>query len=282
VDLGEEWNNNPLYSFGFFVPVFAIVLLALRRDRMPSLPLQPSWWALVFLVVAGTMRLGAGYYYFSWPDRASLLFMVFAATLAIGGWAAARWAWPSIFFLGFMIPFPGFVESGLMRPLRRVATLGSTNVLQTIGIFAHDDGNVILLSEVPMGVEEACSGLGMLSTFVALTVGACFVMQRPVWQKLLIAASSIPIALVCNIVRISVTGVWHEYGDHDTAQWVHDISGYLMPVLGLVLLLAELKLLDFVFVLDETIAAALPPEPSKPHATLTERTAGATLSKTIS
>lgn len=170
VELADEWAKNPLYSHGYLVPVFAIALLWIRRDQLPKMPLQPSWWAVLFLLIGSVLRLGAAFFYYAWPDRGSILFMMFAAALAVGGWAAIRWTWPSILFLVFMIPFPGFVENTLMRPLQRVATLASTNVLQTLGFFAQADGNVIVLSEVEMGIVEACSGLRMLSVFVALTV----------------------------------------------------------------------------------------------------------------
>jgi exosortase len=247
VELNEEWSKNPLYSHGYLVPLFAVFLLWWRQDRMPSTPLQPSWWAVLFLILGSAIRLGAAYYYFSWPERSSLLFMLFAAVLAMGGWAAFRWTWPSILFLVFMIPLPGFVENGLMRPLQRVATLASTNVLQTLGFFAQADGNVIVLDGGVLGIVEACSGLGMLSIFVALTVAACLVVNRPLWQKLVIVSSSIPIAVLCNVVRISTTGVLYDIADHDT---VHDVAGWLMMPLALVVLLVELKFLDFVYQME--------------------------------
>ena len=256
VELADEWARNPLYSHGYLVPAFAAVLLWIRRDRIPNTPLQPSWWALAFLAAGSVLHLGGTYFYFAWPERGSLLFMIFAAALAIGGWAAIRWTWPSIFFLVFMIPLPGAIENNLMGPLQRLATLASTNVLQTLGFFAKADGNVIVLSEVEMGIVEACSGLRMLSTFIALTVGACFFMQRPFWQKLVIVASSIPIALLCNVVRISTTGVLHEIVSHDVAEMFHDekVAAPVMMVLALLLLLAELKLLDFIFIIEPVLA----------------------------
>jgi exosortase len=226
---------------------------------------------LLFLIVASAMRLGAAHFYYSWPDRGSLLFMVFAAFLALGGWAAIRWAWPSILFLTFMIPFPGFVESSIIPPLRRIATLASTKVLQTMGFFAQADGNVIVLSETDMGIEDACSGLNMLSTFIALTVGACFFIKRPIWQKCVIMLSSIPIAILCNVVRISTTGVLHELGYHETAIIFHDKIAPVMMLLALLLLLAETKLLDLIFTIDPvpppaaaktTAIAPLPTPPS--------------------
>ena len=68
-DMAEEWSKNELYSHGYIVPIFAVALLWFRRSLMPTAPLQPSWWALVFLLIAGVMRLGAAYYYYAWPDR---------------------------------------------------------------------------------------------------------------------------------------------------------------------------------------------------------------------
>src|SRR5262245_8119292 len=103
VELIEEWSANPLYSHGYLVPAFAVVLVWWRRDRLPAWPLEPSLWAVAFLAVGCVMRLGAAYYYFAWPDRASLLVMLTAVALGLGGWAALRWTWPSILFLLFML-----------------------------------------------------------------------------------------------------------------------------------------------------------------------------------
>ena len=46
VELVEQWNHNPQYSHGYLVPVFAAVLLWLRRDRLDRAALRPSWWGL--------------------------------------------------------------------------------------------------------------------------------------------------------------------------------------------------------------------------------------------
>jgi exosortase len=250
VDLADEWSRNPLYSHGYLVPAFAAVLLWLRRDKMPKAPLEPSWWAVVFLAVGSIMRLGSAYFYYGWPDRMSLLFMIFGAVLAIGGWAACQWSWPSILFLGFMLPFPGFVETGLIPPLRRIATLAGSNVLQTMGFFAQADGNVIVLREGYLDIVDACSGLSMLSVFVALAVGASFVLRRPLWQKIVIILSSVPIAIICNVARISATGSLYEVLDRGL---VHDWAGWLMMPLALVLLLLELKFLDLIYEIETMV-----------------------------
>jgi exosortase len=265
VELAEEWTNNPLYSHGYLVPVFAISLLWIRREKMPK-SIEPSWWAVVFLLLAITMRLAAAHFYFSWPERGSVLVMLFGCVLAVGGWATIRWTWPTILFLGFMLPFPGVVETSIMRPLQRISTILSTNALQTFGFFAQADGNVIVLSELDMGIVEACSGLRMVSVFMALTVGSCFLMRRPIWQKCVIVLSCFPIAVACNVARITATGVLYEVSDREFAEFVfHDLAGWLMMPLALLLLLLEVKIFDLIYVIESVPAASQDPNQAIPQ-----------------
>ena len=46
-------------------------------------------------------------------DIDSLFPFLIGMTLAIGGWKALRWAWPSILFLLFMVPPPDRVSKAM-------------------------------------------------------------------------------------------------------------------------------------------------------------------------
>src|SRR5262249_44817943 len=140
------------------------------------------------------------------------------------------------------------------EPLQRFATVVSTFLLQSFGLPALAEGNVILLSEVEMGIVEACSGLRMLVVFFALSTAFALVVKRVLTEKVIIIVSAIPIALACNVIRITATGVLHEavsdggilYGrvSRDLPNAVfHDLAGWLMMPMGLAMLWAELKLL---------------------------------------
>ena len=122
-----------------------------------------------------------------------------------GGWRALGWAWPAIAFLVFMIPLPFRFEAALAHPLQRIGTIMSTFALQTIGMTAYSEGNVIVLGEVRIGVVEACSGLNMLMTFFALSTGVAILMQRSPLERMIVFVSAVPIALATNILRIIVT-----------------------------------------------------------------------------
>src|SRR5207244_4033561 len=89
-------------------------------------------------------------------------------------------------------------------------TICSTFALQTLGLPALAEGNVILLNEVEIGIVEACSGLRMLVIFFALSTAVALLSRRPLTDRVAIVVSAIPIALLSNLLRIIVTGVLHE------------------------------------------------------------------------
>jgi exosortase len=264
-ELAHRWSNDSQYSHGYLVPGFSLILLWLRRERCAALTAGGgSWWGAVLLTLGVALRFAGDYLYLDWLDAAALLPCLAGLALLLGGWAALRWAWPAIAFLVFMIPLPFRVEIALAHPLQRIATLASTYALQTIGLPALSEGNTILINETRIGVVEACSGLSMLVIFFALSTAFGFLAPRPLWQRVLLAASAVPIALIANITRITVTGLMHETVGHKAADLVfHDLAGWLMMPFALVLLWLELKALGRMF-LDAPIVETASKNPVVP------------------
>jgi exosortase len=248
VALARTWWTNPQYSHGYLVPVFAAVLLWSRRRLAPA-AVRTNWWGLPVLLAGQVMRLAGMFFFYDWFEAVSLLPSLASVCLLLGGWPALRWAWPAVGFLAFMIPLPYQVESALAQPLQRVATVMSTYALQTLGLPALSQGNVIVLGDLRLGVLEACSGLSMLVVFFALSFAVALVIRRPLWQKALLVASAVPVALVANVLRITGTGVLYEMAGGGVAEvFYHDLAGWLMMPLALGILWLELLFLGRLFV----------------------------------
>src|SRR5205814_3292853 len=99
-----------------------------------------------------------------------------------------------------------------------------------------------------MGIVEACSGLRMLVVFVATSTAVAVLIRRSLLQRTLIVLSAVPIALFCNIVRITATGILHETVGHELANFVfHDVAGWLMAPAALALLGIELLVFRHLF-----------------------------------
>ena len=241
--LAGRWSREPDYSHGYFVPVFAAYLLWLRRDRLPA-GTTGSIHGLWVIGAAMALKVAAAFWMYFILEPVSLIVCLFGLGLLGGGVAAVRWAWPAILFLGFMIPLPGACSELLAHPLQRMATISSTYCLQVLGVPAVAEGNVILLTSGKIGVVEACSGLRMLLVFFAVCTAAALVAARPIWEKVVMVLSAIPIAIAANVIRITSTGILHEtIGGKAADAFFHDAGGWLMMPIALTLLVVEMRLL---------------------------------------
>ena len=242
-----RWWNEPDYVYGFLVVPFAVGLLWMRRDMAPRHS-RGSLWGLAFLGLMALMRFASAYLQYQLIDPVSLVPCLAGLTLLTLGWAGLRWAWPAILYLVFMVPLPGFLASLMSQPLQMIGATTSTYFLQTLGIPAVARGTVIGLSHSDLGVEEACSGLRMLMLFLAVCTAAALVMHRDPWQRVILVISAAPIAVIANVLRITITGVLYETSGPEWAEMVfHDLAGWLMMPLAVVLSWLEMGLLAMLF-----------------------------------
>jgi len=242
--LVSRWSSDPQYSHGYLVPVFALYLLWVRRDRLNLNLLNANWLGMGLLMMAMGLRLAGARYHFEFFDQISLLPCVAGLFMLAGSWHGLLWSLPAVAFLAFMIPLPHSVSLAMSAPMQTIATISSTFVLQVLGRPALAEGNVILLNDIELGIVEACSGLRMLVVFYALSTAVALLIHKPLWEKLLLACSALPIALASNILRIVITGLCYEvFGDHFGGAFFHDAAGWLMMPLGLVFLGIEMWIL---------------------------------------
>jgi len=227
--LVDTWNKEPDYSHGFLVVPIALYFLWARRDRMPKLASQPDWRGLWLIGVSILIRALGGIYYIDALDGWSIPFWVAGICWVFGGRAFCLWAAPAAIFLFFMVPLPWKAEHLLSRPLQSIATSLSCWMLQCLGQPALAEGNTIQLEGHQLEVEQACSGLRMFVSFMALGMAYAVLVDRPRWQKVLVFLAVLPIALVSNAVRITITGLLFRYVGTDAGRaFSHDAAGWVM------------------------------------------------------
>jgi exosortase len=270
-EMSQRWTEDPTYSHGYIVPLFSIALLWLNRHKLapaplkskstpggpdelpvievghksPTNPIRFNPWGLAILALAGLIQFAGAYFYIRWLNAVALLPYMAGIAVVLGGWPLLKATWTAIAFLVFMIPLPFRVESTLRTPLRNVAASAATFVMQMIGLPAVQEGTVIDVNDQKIGVAEACSGLAMLMTFVALAFAVALIVKRPWLDKLLILLSAVPIAILCNIIRITVTGICFATVGEKWANLIfHDIAGWLMMPMAVGFMAIELLILD--------------------------------------
>ncbi len=240
--LSERWTADPLYSHGFLVPFVAAGIAWWRRDGLVGQELRPDFGLGFCVLSLGIgMRLAAARFYLEWFDGLSIVPCVAGLVLMCGGRSLFRCAWPAVAFLGFLVPLPFSLEVILSGPLQSIATSASTYALQTLGYPAGSEGNVIVINEARIGVAEACSGLRMLVVFFAATAAVALCSRKPMWERAVVLLSAVPIAIACNVIRITATGVLFEAVGSATAKaFFHDFAGWLMMLLAVGFLRVEL------------------------------------------
>jgi exosortase len=249
VTVAGHWWNDPQYTHGALVPLFSIFLLWWRRDRLADVSFAVNPWGLALVFAGLALRLFGVRFYHAFTEQISLLPCLAGIALLLGGTAALRWAWPAIVFLLFMLPLPFAIETALARELRVLVTTTSVYVIQTLGLPALAEGTRIIVDDNRLEVAPACCGLGMLFTFFALTTAILFVSERPWVDKAVIFLSALPIAILSNIIRVTITAILFRLSANETAhKLVHDWAGYLMIWVGLLILWLEVAILRRLFI----------------------------------
>jgi exosortase len=244
----EDLWIDPNYSHGLLVPCAAAWLVYERRSRLAALAPHPAGSAVLIvlggmvLMVAGTLAAEL------FTTRLSGLIVITGLIGFILGYRYVRTLALPLAFLLFMVPLPALVLNAIAFPLQLLASQMAVSILQGIGVPVLREGNVILLPNITLEVVEACSGLRSLVSLGALSVLLAALTLRGTVPRLVLIASSLPIAVITNSVRVSVTGVLaYRFGAQLAEGFLHGFSGWVVFVIAFVLLGVEggaLRLLD--------------------------------------
>jgi exosortase len=240
--LPDYWEK-PQYSHGWLVPLFAVALILMRGDArsVPSLwnvPSSARWSGLALLAAGLSMRLLSALAGVEIPDMVAFVPSLAGVVLLVGSWQMLVWFGPAIAFLIFMFPLPYRLERAVMPALQDIAAGGAEFIFQTFGYGVFRDGRTFLVGEQRLDVAEACSGLHMLTVFTAMTAALAIIIERPYWERALLFFSAIPIALIANIFRITLTALGSYYGGPKLMEFFHNemvAAVYMMAIGGLLL-----------------------------------------------
>lgn len=152
----------------------------------------------------------------------------------------------------------------------------STFLLQTLGLPAILEGNLILLHEQDINVLGMTRDLTVLAGFCAVVAIAAFVLRRPLWERVLIAASAVPIAFAVLVIRLVSTCILlHWFGPALSMDALQPWMALLMLPAALVLLWLEVVYLQHLVIADDPTFTLRPIRkyalPKRPPASLKTR-----------
>lgn len=231
--LVREWLADANWSHGWLIPVFSLYFLYSHREELARCRPRGSYWGAVILVLSLTMYFVAAWRLrMAYPQALSLVSSIFGATLLLGGWSVMRVAWFPIAFLVLAVPLPDRIYVELTLPLRMWASSAAAAIMPLLIDGLHTEAQAVVIDYMLPGkppgtlnVEEACSGMRLMMAFVTLGVAMAYLGDRPLWQRLVMIAFCVPIAVFCNTIRVTTTGVLYILGDRPTP-WLEWLGVY--------------------------------------------------------
>lgn len=232
-----RWINDPSWSHGFLIPLFSLYFLNQHKNEILRLETKPSYLGLVLLIGCFVFyALDVVHFKIAYFQSLTLIAAIGAVVLFLGGWKLLKYSWLPVIYLVFAINLPDRLYKSITMPMRRLAAWIATSLLNLVSnLEAVAKGVVIHVTyrgevmDPPLDVADACSGMRLLMAFLALGVAMAYLHYRPVWQRLILLVSTIPIAILCNVIRVTVTGFIYVLWDPKYAQGIyHDLLGMLM------------------------------------------------------
>lgn len=205
-DTGEDWQHCYLVPIGVFAMIYA------ERRRLAEIPIGSAFSGLAILIF--------GLFVFWVGFRADnvyvgyLSFQIVTAGLIIWllGWTwmkALLFPWA---FLAFLYPLT-FLDNLVAFPLRIIMSHASVATLNILGIPSIGSGTAILSApdaisglkagaQFSVDVANPCSGIRSLFALMMVSALYGYFTQRTLLKRLIIFASSIPLAVIGNLFRI--------------------------------------------------------------------------------
>jgi exosortase len=231
-----QWAHDEDVGHGFFVPLVAAYIAWQRRDRILAMEWKPAWWGVAIMLwgfaqsFIGT--LGAELFL----QRTAFLITLVGMLLVFGGTAVVKELTFPLLLLPFMIPIPTVIYNSITFPLQLFASQVAESVLSLLQIPVMREGNVLILASQTLNIAEACSGIRSLLSLTFLSLVYAYVFDKKVWMRWALLLATVPIAILANAGRVTITGILSEYNPELARGFYHEVEGYVIFIIAAVML----------------------------------------------
>lgn len=246
-DVWRVWLSSPEYSEGIAVPFLAMYVLWSRREKIRRCFVKPSvgWGIAGFAAASAVMVYGIIYNNVTAQQISFIMALASIVLFLFGRRLFVRVSSVMLFAL-LMFPLPQSVHNFVLAPIQRFSVSSAEFCLQCLGIYASSTGNTLNVDRVFLNVGPGCSGLRMVGAFFIVSAMIALLIRRSIWEKMLVLVSSIPIAILCNTLRITLAGAGIRMFA-ENIEWqnlLHTAGGYAMIPVAMIGLMGELWLIS--------------------------------------
>jgi exosortase D (VPLPA-CTERM-specific) len=212
------------------------LLVALPRDGIPGVTIVVLGALVVFLGDYSALMSIVHY---------GLALMICGLVIAWLGVRSVRHIWLPLLLLLLAIPLPNFILNNLSGEMQLMSSRLGVALIRAFGVSVTLDGNVIDLGEYKLEVAAACDGLRYLFPLITLSFVMAYFYRAPLWKRAIVFASSIPVSILMNGLRVGSIGLLVErFGIGMAEGFFHEFQGWLMFMFSAGILLIEIVLLS--------------------------------------
>ena len=243
-----HWRGSADYSHGFVIAPLAVYFAWERRRALERAPIEPSWWGLLPLSL-GALALAIGRLGVELMSmRTAFVLTLMGLVLLLLGRRIFRILAFPLCFLFLMVPLPQSLTNVIAFPLQLIAADLAVTTLHWFGMPVLREGNIIHLPESQLFVAQACSGLHSLMALGTLGVVFAYFFRKTWGERLVLVASTLPIAVTVNALRVVLTALLaYRFGSGMAEGVIHQTEGFFTFGLAFAVLLIEARLLSWLW-----------------------------------
>jgi exosortase len=236
--LVNQWSTDGDMGHGFFVPLVSGYIAWQRRRELMEAWGPSNWWGLMVIAWGAAQLYAATLGAELFLARTAFIVSLAGMVLFLGGTKALRILAFPLFLLFFMVPIPAIIYNVVTFKLQILASRLSEAALAVLGVPVLREGNILRLPNQSLSVVEACSGIRSLLTLSFLSLVYAYFFDKKVWMRAVLLAATVPIAIVANAFRVTVSGLLSQVNPELSEGLFHSAAGTLIFVFGLLLLVA--------------------------------------------
>ena len=244
--LTDQWLHDDDMGHGIFVPFVAGYIAWRRRDLMAG-PAKTNYWGLVVVLFGAMLELVGMLGAQIVIQRVAFLVSLTGVVFFLGGARALRVFGFPLFLLLFMIPIPAVIYGQITLPLQLFATQVAETLLGWMNIPVLRDGNILELASQRLNVVEACSGIRSLMTLTFLALTYAYLFDKKPWMRWALLAATVPIAILTNALRVTITGALSEIRTDLAEGFYHEMEGFVIFLMAFAFMIGMHHLLNFVY-----------------------------------
>jgi exosortase len=255
-----QWYNDEDMGHGFFVPLMAAYIFWQRREDILRAA-KPNYWGLAIMAYAAVQLLIGALGAELFLQRTAFLFTLVGAVMLLGGVPALKKSAFPLALLAFMIPLPAIVYNQITFKLQLLASRIAESALMLLGAPVLREGNILELANQRLNVVEACSGIRSLLSLGFLSLVYAYFFDSKPWMRWALLAAAIPIAVMANSGRVTISGILSEYNPELAKGFLHMLEGWIIFMVAVVLMIITHQVLNSIYRMvhnrnDQTSATA--------------------------